>query len=207
MSQSAQRSPYVGPFDLAAFDRSTRFDSNPALTSAIERGEVQPRPLSPEQQLGALMVEATRLNEAHDVVTSDGATVKPLYSEERIARNLRGDNAIGPFSFGFYGQSQQLGSMASGSNRRYDIKDGVAMRGVSPGTPDHRGNVSLSSAGHDEAYKPFAPQHQEAAKRAIRSLGEKQLIRANEIERRRQVKRAKATLGRGGVEIPKSKLT
>lgn len=146
-----------------------------------------------------IRTEAYHINKAYDRVASDGADVEPMYSEADINRNLKGNNSVGPATFMGRELTQQLGSMASGSNRRYDIKDEVAVRGkVLTQTALNEEMVK-----QDEVYIPFAPQHQEAAKRAIRALGEKQMRRANARKRHEEVKQAKATLGRAGVKIPK----
>lgn len=141
--------------------------------------------------------EAVKINQAHDIVTSDGATAEPTKSEKDIAKRLRGDNSVG--------REQEWGSMVRTPVRKYDIKDGVAMRGVSTTRTDKNGNIDLSSMGNDEQYVPFAPEHQKAAKKAMKSLAKKRMLTHNEKERATQVEVAKAVLGRAGVKIPKAK--
>lgn len=144
--------------------------------------------------------EAEVVNRAHDRVTSDGADVEPAYSEEVIARRLEGNNSVGPATFMGGELTQQLGKMASGPNRRYDIKNGVAVRGKA----FTQTTLADEIVKQDEVYVPFAPQHQEAAKQAIRSLGEKQMRSSNESKRAEAVRQAKATLGRSGVRVPRT---
>lgn len=145
--------------------------------------------------------EAALVNEAHDVVTSNGTDIEPQYSEEKIERRLQGNNSVGPAAFIGHGVTQQLGRMAHGSNRRYDIKNGVAVRGKQM----QQKTLAEEMVKPEEVYVPFAPQHQEAAKKAIRSLGEKQMRAINERERAEAVRKAKAVLGRSGNRIPKPK--
>lgn len=158
------------------------------------------------RKVDELRDEAERLNKAHDVVTSEGRDVEPVYDEEDIQRRLKGNNSIGSPTHQGVGYTQNLGAMARGAGRKYDIKDGVAMRGVYGGKEDVNGNIPISGD-MDSKYKPFAPQHQERAKKAMKSLAEKRMRRANEKARQDEVKAAKAILGRAGVRIPKPKYT
>lgn len=143
--------------------------------------------------------EANRVNVAHDTVTTNGGDAKQVYEDERIEQRLKGDNQIGP---SMMAGAQELGAMARGSGRKYDIKKGEAMRGTFAGKTDINGSFQVSSGDMSE-YVPFAPQHQEKAKAAMQSLAEKQMQTANEAQRADEVRAAKEVLGRAGVKIPK----
>ena len=145
------------------------------------------------QKVDDLRDEANRVNAAHDVVTSNGSGAKQVYDEARVEQRLKGDNSVG--------MSQDWGAMERGAGRKYDIKQGEAMRGRSKDFK--RLNTGPADDSGEGEYEPFAPQHQEAAKEAMQSLAEKRMRRANEQQRHDEVKAAKAVLGRAGVKIPK----
>lgn len=152
--------------------------------------------------------DAERLNQAYDVVASDGLSLplddrrsKAIFpyddgeSEDRLALRLRGDNMVAAGSVDV--------GMATSPARMYDIKEGRAVRSRIVVRQDLGGNVP--KVVRAEPYESFAPQHQERAKELMSSLAVKQHIARNEQTRKSNVKQAREVLGRGGVKAPKLK--
>lgn len=128
-----------------------------------------------------MYTEADALNQAHDTVTSGGAHVEvPERDRSPEGRNLRGDNWGGRGTFRI--------PVLKARHNVYDIQDGLAVRWSS----------------EVDAYVPFAPQHQERAIVAMRRAAVNAMDRSDERIRADAVKKAKETLGRAGVKIPKA---
>ena len=152
-----------------------------------------------------MLEEAEDLNQAYDVVTSDGQSLprdhkgRAIFpyddgeSEDRLASRLRGNNmvAAGTLETG----------MATSSARMYDIREGDAVRAKIDFRQDLGGNVPKPF--RTGPLESFAPQYQERAKELMSSLAVKQHIARNERTRESNVKKAKEALGRGGVKVPK----
>jgi hypothetical protein len=147
-----------------------------------------------------MLREAYTVNEAYDVVTSNGIHVEPVYDDKHIVRRLKGDNSCG--------MEQKWGSMVRVAGTQYDIKDGVAMRGsdevtVSIAEIAEVGTTYRLRSSELGNYRPYPPQYQERAKELIRSLALKQMKIANEQNRLKEIRAAKAIIGRAGVKVPK----
>lgn len=125
--------------------------------------------------------EAYGLNEAYDVVTSNGAYVEIPHKRDRSpeGRDLRGDRLGGKGTYRI--------PVLKTEKKIYDIQDGSAVRWSE----------------QEGRYVPFAPQHQGRAIRAMRNAAIKAMDRSDDTVRANAVKKAKETLGRAGVRIPK----
>ena len=147
---------------------------------------------------------ANEINKKYDVVLNGGEKDEIEAREQRRLARLEGDNGVGSPSFDGKEVTQRRGAMFRIGSKKYDIKDGVAVRGVTGGVFDSNGNMLISSNDDKEGeYVPFAPQHQEAAKKAIKASAEKHLLRVDNEKSRAEVKAAKKVLAMSGVKIPK----
>lgn len=129
-----------------------------------------------------LVHDAQELNDTYDTVRHEGANLGLSDTEIRKKAKEISSGTNGNY---YYRRKQPI---AQSPSKDYNI-DGYGIATVRP------------KGGKRD--KPFASQHQEAAKKAIRSLGEKQIRSDLEEHRARVVKEAKETLGRAGIKIPK----